>query len=1754
MIDGNRVGTPGDPLSGSRQSNAVDVRVSDAANVTLAVINNELREWKNSGLRVISFDTPSNLGGGTTNATIMGNAFEITTLGTSHNPYAGIELQSGFSAAFPDNHILNALVVGNAIQVPDGANATAGIQLNEQFDTDMNLTQGSSTSTDAAQVARENNSIVVGIGGFLNDVLVPGGPVDVVTTSPPLPLLVGSREITTESSDSEPDVPNTGPDSAPLPLAEQGSSQPFESVDLTENAAETTSASSDIAILRQADLDLLVEAAIQRWSVTGLSEDQIAVLESTTVAIADMPGWNLGSYDGETIRIDTDAGTFGWFVDATPLDDSEFGSGRSATRFLASPDAGLAEQIDLLSTVMHELGHALGLADSYSFIDRDNLMYGLLVPGERRLPTEAQAKDAIAGSIESEAFQVGPLDLGTLPDGKGVMLTFLAQIAASTSASSVSNQGTVTADGPITQLTDDPTTSATTDPTVTQIDPSPVSTSFSFLLQGLQEVPPVVTTSSGSCLGVLNAAQTSLQVDCTHDVAGATAAHIHRGPVGQNGPVLFPFSSGASPLNLTQALTPADVADLLADDLYVNVHSSAFPGGELRGQLTNTPVPLPTLLNFALDGLQENPPVQTTSSGSCLGVLNAAQTSLQVDCTHDVAGATAAHIHRGPVGQNGPVLFPFSSGASPLNLTQALTPADVADLLADDLYVNVHSSAFPGGELRGQITNTPVPLPIPFDFPLRGLQEVPPVVTTASGSCNGFLNADQTVFDINCTHDVSGATAAHIHRGAVGSNGPVVIPFSSGTSPLVLQWDGSSTPPLDPGLVQELRLGEFYVNVHSPAFPGGELRGQIISRLLNEDFGDAPDPLYPTLRTNNGARHPVGGPLFLGTCVDGDASAQPSALAIGDDVGIGTNTVGTCALGDDEDGVTLPPLLTGSPVFVGVSASLPGLLSRWIDWNSNGSWADAGDQVFTNEPLNAGSNLLPLVIPPSATPTNQTFARFRLSSTGGLSFTGPAADGEVEDYAVRIIGLDFGDAPDPRFPTLRSSNGARHAINGTPLIVETFTATGRTSFALPGTQTPTGVGFSTSSSLSSITFTPGAVTFRGQPVDFSGTEASWLAGSTSGSTRFPINSGPATVTVTGSGSLFGGVVGPASVQIPGVTLGPGFSASNLDVTTGSTSSQQTTSSWNSTVVPQLNGARVTADCNQFNVTGVDPVNGIVDWSCTAGTFTVPQLPFLGTVIPDPDIDGQFSANADGDDNDADGDDDDGVVFTSPLVSCHVATVDVTASVAGSILNAWIDWNGNLSWADAGDHVFVDTPLPLAGVNSLSFVVPCSVASGQSFARFRVASAGGLSFVGGAADGEVEDYGVTVAKNSRPELAPISNQLAALGAPSHTVTLSATDADNDPLLFSATATRLEFFLDQLLDLSAHPQGFFENAYRGGEKWLYSFSRELWYYILVTGGSESLFEWDGTPNALSGTFVSNLNPGTHANPLLLAAAAPLPVTVNSVGNLLTITKTPAFEGTVVITAVVNDRHGGIDFQDFQLTYPPLPPQTAPVLAPLTDQTSAPGASQIAVKLSATDINNDPLTFSATLVFPEVTVDQQLDLSLHPAGLFENFYRGGEKWMYSFSGNKWYYILPNEELYEWDLTPFTLSGTLIATLSPGTHANPALLYDASSNPFPATVSVIGDMLTVTKTAGFFGTAVVTVTVDDGQGGQDTGTFRARFLQPRPASRSSSGDASYRRALDVVLSKDDLLGDVMLDEQFGDLFQHTASNSMDGSAGLKR
>lgn len=241
---------------------------------------------------------------------------------------------------------------------------------------------------------------------------------------------------------------------------------------------------------------------------------------------------------------------------------------------------------------------------------------------------------------------------------------------------------------------------------------------FSGDLSGAQEVPSTASAGTGAAYAFLDAGETQITVFLSFSglTTAATAAHIHEASAGANGPALFSLSPPAATAGeitpLVIALSAAQVTSLKNGSFYVNVHTSTFPGGEIRAQL------YPATLYLAdLHGSNEVPPAGgSDGTGTAWLVLNAAQTQIAVCVEYQTLSdvASAGHLHEAPVGTNGPILFdlapPSATDARFGPRTFSVTGANVTALNAGNLYANLHTSVFPGGEIRGQFVGTTLPV------------------------------------------------------------------------------------------------------------------------------------------------------------------------------------------------------------------------------------------------------------------------------------------------------------------------------------------------------------------------------------------------------------------------------------------------------------------------------------------------------------------------------------------------------------------------------------------------------------------------------------------------------------------------------------------------------------------------------------------------------------------------------------------------------------------------------------------------------------------------------------------------------------------------------------------------------------------------------------------------------------------------------------------------------------------------------------
>ena len=348
---------------------------------------------------------------------------------------------------------------------------------------------------------------------------------------------------------------------------------------------------------------------------------------------------------------------------------------------------------------------------------------------------------------------------------------------------------------------------------------------FTASLTGSQETPPNVSTAKGTLWAVLSPDMSTLTFRLTYAQLSiaATAMHFHVGAPGVAGQVVFPITSSGNTTSGTWSNVPDTILQhLVKGDVYVNVHSSNFPGGEIRGQLTRAPG-----MGFTIsaDQSQETPATGTGGTGTGFAYIDSVGRRLTYAVT--VAGlsdtVTGSHFHSGPVGVAGPVIHPiaFTDSSSAGGWTSFAD--SVYGLLArSDVYFNIHTKTHPGGEIRGQLMSVTGQR---FTIALDGTQETPSNTAAGRGSAWAILSPDGSSLLYRATFaELTGAvTGSHFHTGAPGVGGPVVHPFTENGNTATGSWSS----PAD-SILRSLMTGNVYMNFHTSAHPGGEIRGQLM--------------------------------------------------------------------------------------------------------------------------------------------------------------------------------------------------------------------------------------------------------------------------------------------------------------------------------------------------------------------------------------------------------------------------------------------------------------------------------------------------------------------------------------------------------------------------------------------------------------------------------------------------------------------------------------------------------------------------------------------------------------------------------------------------------------------------------------------------------------------------------------------------------------------------------------------------------------
>ncbi len=394
--------------------------------------------------------------------------------------------------------------------------------------------------------------------------------------------------------------------------------------------------------------------------------------------------------------------------------------------------------------------------------------------------------------------------------------------------------------------------------------PTTTATTLTAVLRSSQEIPPTTSTATGTATVTVDAARTTIIVTLdTTGLTNVTASHIHFGKAGESGGVMFSLFAAPATFSspLTKTLTSADftattgastfadaVQAILAGNAYINVHTQANLGGEIRGQIGPA-----SLAAVTMTGAQEFqiPAVVTANSGNATVKFDSTQSTITVTVNNaGLTNVTASHIHAGKVGKNGSPIFSLfaAPGTFTSPFVKTLTSADftpdtangiktfedaVNAIMSGNTYVNVHTQGFPNGEIRGQIG------PAAFTAPMNGSNEIPVNSSPATGTATLRFNADQTAIAMNMVTQgfVTTVTASHIHFGPVGVNGGIMFSLFAApatfTSPLTKTLTSSDfTATTGAATFNEaldaIMTGNAYINVHTNVNIGGEIRGQVV--------------------------------------------------------------------------------------------------------------------------------------------------------------------------------------------------------------------------------------------------------------------------------------------------------------------------------------------------------------------------------------------------------------------------------------------------------------------------------------------------------------------------------------------------------------------------------------------------------------------------------------------------------------------------------------------------------------------------------------------------------------------------------------------------------------------------------------------------------------------------------------------------------------------------------------------------------------
>jgi hypothetical protein len=330
--------------------------------------------------------------------------------------------------------------------------------------------------------------------------------------------------------------------------------------------------------------------------------------------------------------------------------------------------------------------------------------------------------------------------------------------------------------------------------------------------------------ASGTGWAVLYNNGSSLLYNIT--IAGLTgsliSAQFQSGGGGSNGiteqPVTFTDSTTGG---TWQNLTNLELDNLIHNNLFINILTDKFPGGEISGQVIRTGL---IGFNASLYGSRETPPDTSTGSGTVWAVLdnNLSFLTYQLTYAQLTSRFSGAYFQLGTANVNGGEIESITQyTGNTVSGIWNLPDSDIINLIKGNVYLNINSIGNPNGEIRGQLLMNKG---VGFSANLNINQDVPPTIQSHATGTAWLVLADDTLkFQITFAGLAGSYFEAHIHDGEPGVNGPLVHVLDFTDSTL-----NSYFTEINDTTMGDLIKDWLYINIHTSAYINGEIRGQII--------------------------------------------------------------------------------------------------------------------------------------------------------------------------------------------------------------------------------------------------------------------------------------------------------------------------------------------------------------------------------------------------------------------------------------------------------------------------------------------------------------------------------------------------------------------------------------------------------------------------------------------------------------------------------------------------------------------------------------------------------------------------------------------------------------------------------------------------------------------------------------------------------------------------------------------------------------